>query len=64
MAKRIPVGAKMAAYDDAIGFLIAQESDSDEPGDREARHWLADKLDKECDRWVQSLKQSDIYGGS
>lgn len=50
--KRIPLDAKICAYNDAIGFLIAQESDSDTPADVDARHWLAQKLDKECDRLV------------
>lgn len=51
--KRIPLDAKIGAYNDAIAFLEAQESDSDTPDDKEARKWLAEKLDKECDRLVR-----------
>lgn len=51
----LPRDAKINAYNDAIAALQALESDADEPGDRDARHWLADKLDKECQRWLKSL---------
>ena len=48
--KRIPADAKINAYNDAISFLEAMESDSDTPDDKRARDWLAGKLDKEADR--------------
>jgi hypothetical protein len=61
--KRIPIGSKVSAYNDAIEALRMLESDADEPGDKEAREWLADKLDKECDRWLASLKRApDVTG--
>ena len=50
--KRLTIDNKMAAYDDAINALRAMESDSDGPGDKDARFWLAAKLDKEADRMV------------
>lgn len=55
--KRIPPDAKINAYNDAIAALEMLSSDSDTPEDKEARHWLADKLDKECQRWMAKLKR-------
>lgn len=51
--KEIERDAKINAYNDAIAALENLESDSDTPADKEARQWLADKLDKECDRLVR-----------
>jgi hypothetical protein len=53
--KRIPLDAKINAYNDAIAALRMHESDSDTPEDVDARHWLADKLDKEADRLQAKL---------
>lgn len=53
--KRIPAEAKVSAYNDAIDFLIAQESESDTDDDRAARKWLAGKLNKEADRIAARL---------
>lgn len=60
--KRIPVDSKINAYNDAISALEMLESDADEPRDREARHWLADKLDKECQRWLKRIEY--VHGGN
>ena len=54
--KRLPKEAKMHAYDDAINALRTMESDSDSPEDKEARFWLATKLDKECEAWLNKIK--------
>lgn len=54
--KRIPLDAKVSAYNDAIDALRMLESDSDTPADVDARHWLADKLDKEADRIADRIR--------
>ena len=55
--KRLSWDAKVDAYNRAIDLLRGEECAYDEEGDyRAARYWLADKLDKECDRWVKSVK--------
>lgn len=56
MGKRISADAKINAYNDAIAALENQESDSDTADDKAARQWLADKLDRECQRWMKSLR--------
>jgi hypothetical protein len=58
MAKRIPLEAKICAYNDAIDALEAHASDSDTPADIEARKWLAAKLDKEADRLAAKMNAS------
>ena len=56
---------KANAYEDAIAFLISFESDSDGVGDREAREWLAKKLNKDCDRMLNAAAKAviDTPGG-
>lgn len=44
------------AYEIAITGLRMHESDSDTELSKPARHALAEKLDKECKRWLKYLK--------
>lgn len=55
--KRLSQESKIAAYNDAIEYLRTEESGSDTPEDVEARKWLADKLDRECNRWYASVNR-------
>lgn len=50
------IDAKLYAYQDAIDALLAQESASDNKYDINARKWLASKLNKECERWLNKRK--------
>lgn len=56
MKRKFTLDNKMQAYDCAIDCLQAQESDSDEEGDKECREWLAKKLDREIQRMVDNRK--------
>ena len=49
---RISNFSKVNALNEAIAFLQSYESESDEAGDKDAREWLANKLDREADRIV------------
>lgn len=55
--KRLTIPNRISALNDAVDSLRMQESESDEPGDKEARMQLADKLDREARslgiRWVE-----------
>lgn len=53
--KRIPTDAKIVAYNDAVAALLEMETDHDTEDEVRARRWLADKLDKECDRLVRRV---------
>ena len=44
------------AYNVAIEGLHMHESDSDTELSKAARMHLAKRLDKQCDRWLKSLK--------
>lgn len=52
---KLPVDPKLNAYEEAIGHLRA--ADSEDPDEMRAFHWLADKLDRECQKWFNSLKK-------
>lgn len=52
-AKRLTKDSKINAYNDALNYLRSEESRSDTKDDGKARLWLADKLDKECDKWLR-----------
>ena len=55
--KRLSKDGKIDAYNMAISYLCGEECAYDPDGDyKEARLWLADKLHKECDRWLLHLK--------
>ncbi len=54
--KRFSTDAKLAAYNEAIEYLRTEECSYDKDEDRAARKWLADKLDKECNKWYGSIK--------
>lgn len=49
---RISNFSKLNALNDAIACLQSHESKSDGSGDKEAREWLANRLDREADRIV------------
>lgn len=51
---------KMDAYEMAISYLRGEECSYDPDGDyRLARHWLANKLDRELTSWLQQTKPKD-----
>lgn len=55
--KRLSYDVKIDAYIQAIDFLRSQECAYDAEDDyQEARLRLANRLDKECSRWVRSLR--------
>lgn len=56
MSKKIPREAKEWAYECAIQYLRVEECTGDTSDDFRARRWLADKLDRECNRWLKRLK--------
>lgn len=57
--KRLSADAKLDAYTMAIEYLKIEECTYDTDEYRAARKWLADKLDKECDKWYSSIKTRD-----
>lgn len=59
--KRLSVEAKVRAYNTAINDLRGAEVDpEDDMAEEEmaAMKWLAAKLDRECQRWYNLLKQT------
>ena len=54
--KRLSVDAKMTAYNEAIEYLRTEECSYDTDEDRAARKWLAEKLDSECNKWLDGLR--------
>jgi hypothetical protein len=56
--KKISLDGKKDAYEQAISYLRGEECAYDNEGDfREARYWLADKLDKECNRFLNKISK-------
>ena len=46
----------ITAYNDAVGYLISEETTYDRQGNyKEARMWLANKLDKEIDKYMSKV---------
>ncbi|MDH5645836.1 MAG: hypothetical protein OEZ01_07500 [Candidatus Heimdallarchaeota archaeon] len=59
--KRLSVEAKLRAYNTAINDLKGAEVDQgDDMAEEEmaAMRWLANKLDRECQRWYNLLKKT------
>ena len=51
------VEEKIESYEVAIAALRAQESESDTPLSKPMREKLANKLDKECQRWLENCNE-------
>jgi hypothetical protein len=54
--KTVKKEEKIDAYEVAISALLSYESDADTQNSARTREWLADKLNRECQKMVNGWK--------